>query len=103
MPLAALNVYYRDFRFALPFGIQLWLFASPVAYPLSSSPPAVADALRRGEPRRRDLGQLHASSGVRAGARSVATWVCSILQLARIGTLGYYLFKRLEPNFADVI
>jgi lipopolysaccharide transport system permease protein len=41
-PLAALNVYYRDFRFALPFALQLWLFASPVAYPLSVVP-EVAD------------------------------------------------------------
>ena len=38
LPFAALNVYYRDFRFVLPFGIQLWLFASPVAYPLSVVP-----------------------------------------------------------------
>ena len=38
LPFAAMNVYYRDFRFALPFGIQLWLFASPVAYPLSQVP-----------------------------------------------------------------
>src|SRR5947208_2227586 len=28
LPLAALNVYYRDFRYALPFALQLWLFVS---------------------------------------------------------------------------
>lgn len=32
MPLAALSVYYRDFLYALPIGIQLLLFATPVAY-----------------------------------------------------------------------
>jgi len=32
--LAALNVRYRDVRQSLPFLIQLWLFASPIAYPL---------------------------------------------------------------------
>src|SRR5205807_1589046 len=36
--LAGLNVYYRDFRYAIPFALQLWLFASPVAYPLSVVP-----------------------------------------------------------------
>ena len=36
--LAAFNVYYRDFRYALPFALQLWLFASPVAYPLEVVP-----------------------------------------------------------------
>jgi lipopolysaccharide transport system permease protein len=30
---AALNVRYRDIRYALPFLVQLWLFCSPVAYP----------------------------------------------------------------------
>jgi lipopolysaccharide transport system permease protein len=30
--LAALNVRYRDIRYVVPFGIQLWLFATPVAY-----------------------------------------------------------------------
>ena len=35
MLTAALNVRYRDVRYALPFLIQLWLFASPVIYPAS--------------------------------------------------------------------
>ena len=30
--LAALNVFYRDVRYALPFALQIWLFASPVLY-----------------------------------------------------------------------
>ena len=30
--LSALNVRYRDVRYAVPFLVQLWLFASPVAY-----------------------------------------------------------------------
>ena len=36
--LAALNALYRDVRYALPFLIQLWMFASPVAYPSSIVP-----------------------------------------------------------------
>lgn len=34
--LAAINVKYRDVRYALPLFVQLWLFASPVIYPASS-------------------------------------------------------------------
>jgi lipopolysaccharide transport system permease protein len=33
--LSALNVRYRDIRFAAPSLVQLWLFATPVAYPSS--------------------------------------------------------------------
>ncbi len=36
--LAALNVNYRDIKHALPFIVQLWLFASPVVYPMSMVP-----------------------------------------------------------------
>ena len=36
--LSALNVQFRDVRYAVPFLIQLWLFATPVAYPSSLLP-----------------------------------------------------------------
>ena len=36
--IAAVNVKYRDVRFALPFAIQLWLFASPVFYSTEQLP-----------------------------------------------------------------
>ena len=38
MLLAGLTVKYRDFRFALPFLIQVWMFATPVIYPASLVP-----------------------------------------------------------------
>jgi len=43
--LSALNVRYRDVRQALPFLIQLWLFLSPVAYPISQLGPRLARIL----------------------------------------------------------
>jgi len=36
--LAALTVTYRDFRYVIPFMIQLWLFCTPVVYPVSIVP-----------------------------------------------------------------
>jgi lipopolysaccharide transport system permease protein len=38
MFLAALNVRFRDVKYAIPFGIQLWLFVSPIIYPSSMIP-----------------------------------------------------------------
>ncbi|MGZ4787899.1 MAG: ABC transporter permease [Terriglobales bacterium] len=38
MLLAGLTVKYRDFRYAMPFLIQLWMFATPVIYPASLVP-----------------------------------------------------------------
>ncbi len=34
--LSAVNVRYRDVRYVVPFAIQLWLFATPIAYPSRS-------------------------------------------------------------------
>jgi lipopolysaccharide transport system permease protein len=36
--LAALNIEYRDVQFALPFLAQLWMYATPVVYSLTSIP-----------------------------------------------------------------
>ena len=44
--LAAMTVKYRDFRFIVPFMLQLWLFLSPVIYPISALPPHVQGWLR---------------------------------------------------------
>jgi ABC-type polysaccharide/polyol phosphate export permease len=35
---SALNVKYRDIRYALPFAIQIWMFVTPVIYPVSFLP-----------------------------------------------------------------
>jgi ABC-type polysaccharide/polyol phosphate export permease len=100
--LAALNVYYRDFRHALPFLMQIWLFASPVAYPITVIPhnirglyfilnPAAGwlDGLRR----TLTLGRMPDPAYV--GASVAGTIVVALL--------GYRIFKGLEVNFNEVV
>src|SRR4029077_16527509 len=36
--LSALNAFYRDVRYIVPFLVQFWMFASPVAYPSTLVP-----------------------------------------------------------------
>jgi ABC-type polysaccharide/polyol phosphate export permease len=97
----ALNVYYRDFRYVLPFVLQVWLFASPVAYPLSVVPARWHDLIVALNPaagildsyrRTLALGQLPDPRllGISVAGSFVVLW------------LGYRIFKSLEPNFADV-
>jgi lipopolysaccharide transport system permease protein len=100
--LGALNVYYRDFRHALPFLLQLWLFASPVAYPLS----VVSDQWRVPY-----LVVNPAAGLIDSFTRTLALGVApdaGAFAISVAGTLafflvGYRVFKGLEPNFADVI
>lgn len=102
VPLSAMNVYYRDFRFVLPYGMQLWLFASPVAYPLTSVPDKWRPLYLVLNPA---AGILDSYSRILAYGRApdVSYLGLSILSSLAIGLSGYFLFKRLEPNFADVI
>jgi lipopolysaccharide transport system permease protein len=43
---AAANVSWRDVQQALPLGIQVWMFASPILYPVDSLAPTIAGLLR---------------------------------------------------------
>ena len=98
--MSALNVKYRDVRFALPFLIQLWLFVSSVILPSSSIPP-----------KWRWLLMLNPMSGIIEGYRSALfglpfDWPA--LSIAAVLTLlvllyAIYAFARVERSFADII
>ena len=98
--MSALNVKYRDVRFALPFVIQLWLFVSSVILPSSSIPP-----------KWRWLLNLNPMSGIIEGYRSALfglpfDWPA--LSIAAVLTLlvllyAIYAFSRVERSFADII
>jgi lipopolysaccharide transport system permease protein len=83
--LSALNVQYRDFRYTVLFLTQLWMFASPVAYPSSLVPAEW-----------RTWYGLNPMAGVIEGFR----W-------ALLGETecpwGLYYFRRMERTFADVV
>jgi lipopolysaccharide transport system permease protein len=99
--LSALNVRYRDFMYALPFVVQVWLYASPVAYATSLVPP-----------RWRSLFNLNPAVGVIEGfrwslldksaldARMLITAVAAALVLL---VSGAYVFRRVERSFADAL
>ena len=99
--LAALNVRYRDFRYAIPFLIQVWFFATPIAY----SPEAVPSGAKV-------LLALNPMTGVVEGFRWAITGVTdppglltlvSILGTTAILIGGLAYFRRVERTFADVI
>lgn len=98
--LSALNVRYRDVRFVVPFAIQLWMFATPVAYPASLVPE-----------RWRPLFGLNPMAAVIEGFRwalvggpapGVMTLV-SGLAVATTLVAGAVYFRSVEGTFADVI
>jgi lipopolysaccharide transport system permease protein len=97
---SALNVKYRDVRFALPFAIQLWLFVSSVILPSSALPE-----------KWRWLLLLNPMSAIIEAYRSALFGLpfhWSSLAIAAGLTLvvliyAAYSFKRVERRFADII
>jgi lipopolysaccharide transport system permease protein len=98
--LSALNVEYRDVRYAMPFLIQLWLFATPVAYPSSLL----------SEPWRTIYG-LNPMVGVVEGFRWAVLGTkppgpmlgASIVAAIVLLVSGAFYFRRTERTFADVV
>ena len=98
--LSAVNVYYRDVRYALPFVLQLGLIVSPVVYPLALVPPAWRTLYAIANPvaaaidglRRIILHQSTPDWGITLAALA---WSLLLLLGAAI------LFKRLERSVSD--
>lgn len=102
LPLGAMNVYYRDFRYLLPFGLQLALFASPIAYPVTRISPSLRPWYALINPA---VGPLEGFRRVLAvgttpdwGLLGISTASALVLLL-----VGYKWFKSLEREFADVV
>jgi lipopolysaccharide transport system permease protein len=98
---AALNVKYRDVQYVLPFLVQLWLFASPVAYSASMIQSPTARTVYALNP------MASVIQGVRwaliGGPAPVGLVWPSVIVAAALLVSGLFFFKRMEGTFADVI
>jgi lipopolysaccharide transport system permease protein len=99
--LSALNVRYRDVRYVIPFAIQMWLFATPIAYPSS-----LID-----EPWR-TISAINPMVGVVEGFRwatlGTADAPLELIGISAVSALvllgaGLAYFDRVERSFADHI
>ena len=99
--LAAFNVLYRDVRYVLPFLTQIWMFATPIIYPIS----VVPDSWRL-------LYSLNPMVGVVEGFRWAllgstsgmdAMFGLSAFVVASVLAGGILYFQSVQQTFADVI
>lgn len=98
---SAVHVYFRDIGHGLSLGLQLWMFATPVAYPLSVVPESI-----------RPLYLLNPMVPIIDGYRRALLYhqtpdlprlgLTLVFVVALLGTT-YFVFKRAERTFADVI
>lgn len=100
MWVSALNVKYRDVRFALPFLIQLWFFGSPIIYPVGLVPSSWVWVL-----------MLNPMTGIIDGFRSSLfgrrfNWqaiVTSVIITLLTLLFSAYTFRRMEKSFTDLV
>jgi lipopolysaccharide transport system permease protein len=100
--LSALTVAYRDFRFVVPFMVQLWMFATPIIYLQAETVVG---------PRARALLPLNPAYGLIANFRAAVLgtdfdlYALAISCTVGLGLLlvGCLYFRRVEKSFADII
>lgn len=100
MIVAALNVYLRDVKHLVTLGLQLWLYATPIIYPVSSVPE-----------RFRPYYFLNPMAGIIEGYRNVLLhegtpesylFISALISILVL-LIGFWFFKRVEHQFADIV
>ncbi len=100
--LAALNVAYRDFRYVIPFLVQLWMFATPTVY-MQPKPGSNGwiQVLMAVNPMTSLIAAFRSAAlgdPVPWGALGIAA-----VAVAIVFFVGCFYFRRVEDTFADII
>jgi len=98
--LGALNVKFRDFRYALPFLLQFGFFATAIIYPLHTVKNETLQTVLSFNPVNAALMLLRMPLGMEPGRMLILPGVLAAFISAFIG-LTY--FKRTEAYFADIV
>jgi len=99
--LAAFNVRFRDVRYVIPFLVEIWMLATPIAYPSS----LLSESLRRIYALNPMVGVVEGfrwallSTDTAPGAMILVSSTASLILLVT----GVFVFRRMETNLADVV
>jgi len=99
--LSALNVQYRDIQHMVPFLIQVWMYASPIVYPIETIPEGVWRVLYGLNPL---VGIIQGFRWALLGGNPPdATSLISAAMVLVLLVSGLYYFRRMEKTFADIV
>lgn len=101
LPLSALNVFYRDIRFIIPLGIQIWFYTSPVIYPVEQIPERFRTFYAL-NPMVGIIDSYHQTILYHSPPNFIYLGISFIISLLLLA-VGYWFFKQHEYKFADVI
>ena len=97
---AALNVFYRDIKHLFALVLQVWLYATPIIYPTTMVPEQL-----------RPYYFINPMAGIIEAYRAVLLYqrlpelnlLISAIISVIVLLIGYWFFKRVENQFADVV
>ena len=99
--LSALNVQYRDVQHIIPFVIQAWMYASPVAYSTELIPTGLWRILYGLNPL---VGVIQGFRwALLGGKKPDELMMMSIGLVTTLLITGLFYFRRMEKTFADVV
>ncbi len=100
--LSAMNVQFRDVQYVIPFLIQFWMFATPIAYPSSLISNEFLRAIYGINPM---VGVVEGFRWALLGTNTAPGPVIIVSTLGALGLLvsGAFYFRRMEKTFADVV
>ena len=99
--LSSLTVKYRDLSVLVGFGMSLWMYGTPVVYPLSTLSGTLRSIITL-NPVTMPV-ELFRWAVLGTGSLSVVSAVCSLVFTAAVFFAGVILFNRVERNFMDVV
>ncbi|MBU4076013.1 MAG: ABC transporter permease [Euryarchaeota archaeon] len=97
--LAAINVYYRDIQYIWAVFLQAGFFAAPIIYPISIIPVNYVWLIRL-NPMTRIIDMLRGSV-IYSATPAIFDWIYITMAAVSLLAVGYLIFQRLEPGFAE--
>jgi len=100
--LSAMNVQFRDVRYTVPFIVQFWMFATPIAYPSSLIENPILRIVYAINPM---VGVIDGFRWALLGTDTAPGSLIIISSLTSLALLtsGAFYFRRMEKTFADVV
>jgi lipopolysaccharide transport system permease protein len=99
--LSAINVQYRDVQHMVPFIVQVWMYASPIVYPIDIIPQGIWRVLYGLNPM---VGVIQSYRwALLGGDQPDATMWISVLVVIILLVSGLFYFRRMEKTFADIV
>ena len=99
--ISSLTTKYRDLNVLVSFGLQLWMYATPIVYPASQIHGKLQTLLMLNP--MAPIAETFRYLFLGCGSIATIFLVISILETIIIGCIGLFLFKKVEKDFIDTV